>query len=224
MNYLDKYVNHTGGAYGVDTIGCVVGLSLGFNNHVHFRPVGNERLSKRLRVLMLQPTVVSRESLNLAKVKINSLLNKNYKGGISADLQFRNYFQVVNSDAIFCFSRITGNSSVAKGTNTALQLAIALNKDAYVFDTLTFKWYKYIEEVLSLCEIDYIPVLTDRYAIVGTRDVEDYKVLDRATGLWVSRPTYLGKDTEMKVERAIRELYVSTLDYESFITSVKECL
>ena len=213
MSYLDKYVNHSGGAYGVDTMGCVIGLSLGFNNHVHFRPEGNERLSKRLRVLMLQPSVIGREGLDFAKNQINSLLNKNYRGGISADLQFRNYFQVSNSDAVFCFSRISGVSSITGGTNTALQLAIVLKRDAYVFDTLTFKWYKYNEEILSLCEIDYIPVLTDRYAIVGTRDVEDYKVLDRATGLWVSRPAYLGKDTEMKVARAIRELYVNTLNH-----------
>lgn len=204
---LNRYINHSGGAYGVDTMGCIIGLSLGFKNHIHFRPEGNERLSKRLRVLMLQPSVLGRDSLNFAKTQINSLLNKNYKGGISADLQFRNYFQVADSDAVFCFSRISGVSSITGGTNTALQLAIALGKDAYVFDVQSLRWFIYNDEVGSLCEFDGIPELPYHYAIVGTRDVEDYHYRDPKTKKWGSRPTYLGKDVEEAVDKAIGDLY-----------------
>ena len=29
---LNEYTNHTGGAYGVDTYGCLIGMYYGFNN------------------------------------------------------------------------------------------------------------------------------------------------------------------------------------------------
>ena len=32
----DEYTNHTGGAYGVDTYGCLIGMYYGFNNHNAF--------------------------------------------------------------------------------------------------------------------------------------------------------------------------------------------
>ena len=54
-------------------------------------------------------------------------------------------------------------------------------------------------------------ILDKQYAIVGTRDVEDYHVKDKRTGVWGSRPQYLGKDVEDKVKKAISKLYEDTL-------------
>lgn len=55
------------------------------------------------------------------------------------------------------------------------------------------------------------PILDKQYAIVGTRDVEDYHVKDKRTGMWDSRPQYLGKEVENKVVKAIAKLYENTL-------------
>ena len=212
MGSLNSFENFTGGAYGVDTLGCIVGLALGFKNHNHLRPEGNTNLSKRLRVLMVNPVIISSGSLEFSRKEINKVLNKNYKDGISANLQCRNYWQVYSADAVYCFSKKVGDKAISGGTNTALQLAIHYKKPAYVFDVESLKWFIYNDEVESLCEIDYIPELTYKYALVGTRDVEDYHVKDKDTGEWGSRPNYLGKEKEIAVIIAITELYKKALD------------
>ena len=204
---LNRYINHSGGAYGVDTMGCIIGISLGFKNHIHFRPPMNQTMSRRLRILMIKPKVLSMEEITFARGEVNRLLNKNYRNDTSGDLQARNFYQVNCSEAVFCISRKTGDSSVAGGTNTALQLAIALGKDAYVFDVQSLKWFVYNDEVGSLCEFEGVPELPYHYAIVGTRDVEDYHYKDPKTKQWGSRPTYLGKDVEEAVDKAIGDLY-----------------
>ena len=205
---LDRYTNHSGGAYGVDTMGCIVGISLGFKNHNHYRPKGNPKMSRRLRQLMIPPTILSEEQLDFGRKEVNRLLDKNYQSGIVGDLQSRNYFQVANSQAVYCFSKKTGDSTISGGTNTALQLAIIMGRDAYVFDLNSFKWFVYNPEVSSLCELLETPELTYDYAIVGTRDVEDYACRDSKTGLWLSRPQYLGKHVESKVDKALESLFL----------------
>lgn len=207
---LDRYTNHSGGAYGVDTMGCIVGLCLGFKNHNHYRPANNTRLSKRLRQLMIAPEILTEEQLEFARKEVNRILSKNYKSGIAADLQSRNYFQVANSTAVYCFSKKTGDSSISGGTNTALQLAIKMGKDAYVFDLNSLRWFIYNPEVGSLCEMSETPELTFDYAIVGTRDVEDYEYRDPKSGIWSPRPQYLGKDVESEVGKALEKLFLKT--------------
>ena len=207
---LDRYTNHSGGAYGVDTMGCIVGLSLGFKNHNHYRPANNTRLSRRLRQLMLAPKILTEEQLEFARKEVNRILSKNYKSGIAADLQSRNYFQVANSTAVYCFSKKTGDSSISGGTNTALQLAIKMGRDAYVFDLNSLRWFVYNPEVGSLCEMSETPELTFDYAIVGTRDVEDYETRDPKSGIWSPRLQYLGKDVESEVGKALEKLFLKT--------------
>ena len=214
---IDRYVNHTGGAYGVDTMGCIIGLSLGFKNHIHFRPPMNQTMSRRLRVLMIKPKVLSMEEIAFARGEVNRLLNKNYRNDTAGDLQARNFYQVNSSDTVFCISRKTGDSTISGGTNTALQLAIKLGKDAYVFDVQTLRWFVYNQEVERLLEFEGIPEMTYNYAIVGTRDVEDYHYRDPKTKQWVSRPTYLGKDVESAVDKAIGDLYTQEKNSWGFL-------
>ena len=206
----DRYTNHSGGAYGVDTMGCIVGISLGFKNHNHYRPKGNPKMSRRLRQLMISPIILSDEQLDFGRKEVNRLLGKNYQSGIVGDLQSRNYFQVVNSQAVYCFSKKTGDSTISGGTNTALQLAIKMGRDAYVFDLNSLRWFVYNPEVGSLCEMSETPELTFDYAIVGTRDVEDYETRDPKSGIWSPRLQYLGKDVESAVGKALEKLFLKT--------------
>ena len=59
--------------------------------------------------------------------------------------------------------------------------------------------------------------MTYNYAIVGTRDVEDYHYKDPKTKQWVSRPTYLGKDVETAVDKAIGDLYTQEKNSWGFL-------
>lgn len=205
-----EYTNHTGGAYGVDTYGCLIGLEYGFNNHNHYRAYDNIRLSKKLRDKGLKPFILDEFVIEKNRSRVNKILNKNYQDNISGNLQARNYHQVSNSNSVYCFSKKLTDTTISGGTNTALQLAIELGNEAYVFDVTTFEWWYYDMSQYKLIQCD-TPILDKQYAIVGTRDVEDYHVKDKKTGLWGSRPQYLGRGTEEKVKKAIATLYENTI-------------
>lgn len=209
---IDNYTNHSGGAYGVDTMGCVIGLGYGFTNHRHYRPENNQRVSPKLRSRNIEPVVIDSVNLKVARDKVNELTGKKYKNDIAGNLQARNYYQVDSADAIFCFSRKNGDAKIAGGTNTALQLAIMMRKTAYVFDIKGLKWFVYNEGSESLCECTESPVLTEHYAIIGTRDVEDYLVKDKKSNSWISRKNYVGVEKSKAVYIAIENLYKKTLE------------
>ena len=210
MSKTNEYTNHTGGAYGADTYGCIIGIEYGFNNHNHYRPYDNVRLSKKLRDKGLKPVILDEYSIKQNRHRVNKILGKNYQDNIAGNLQARNYHQVSNSHTVYCFSKKTSDTTISGGTNTALQLAIELGNEAYVFDVTTFEWWYYDMEQWKLIPCES-PILDKQYAIVGTRDVEDYHVKDKRTGVWGSRPQYLGKDVEDKVKKVISKLYEDTL-------------
>lgn len=209
-NKLDEYTNRTGGAYGVDTYGCLIGMHYGFNNHNHYRAYDNIKLSKKLRDKGVEPVILDEYSIKQNRHRVNKILDKNYQDNIAGNLQARNYHQVSSSNTVYCFSKKTSDTTISGGTNTALQLAIELGNEAYVFDATTFEWWYYDMEQWKLIPCES-PILDKQYAIVGTRDVEDYHVKDKRTGMWVSRPQYLGKEVENKVVKAIAKLYENTL-------------
>lgn len=206
----DDYTNHTGGAYGADTYGCLAGLYCGFKNHNHYRAYDNIKLSKKLRDKGLEAFVLDEFVIKQNRHRINKLLGKNYQDNIQGNLQARNYHQVSSSDSVFCFGRVTGDSSISGGTNTALQLTIILDVNVYVYDIVNFKWLHYNSDTGKLEDCGS-PILTKDYAIVGTRDLEDYQVKDKETGAWVSREQYVGKNTENKVKRVMIKLFLDTL-------------
>ena len=167
-------------------------------------------MSATLARTVAQPTILSEEETEYGRDQVNHLLDKNFKDNIAGNLQGRNYYQVSNSDSVFCFSKRITRSSISGGTNTAFQLAIKLNKPVYLFDVLELKWFMYNTTTESLEECP-TPTLTQNYSIVGTRDVENYSIMDRQTKQWIPRKEYLGIDTENAVKNALRDLYRKTL-------------
>ena len=205
-----NFNNFSGGAYGTDTFSEIIGREFGFISHTHFRPYDNIKMSATLARTVAQPTILSEEETEYGRDQVNHLLDKNFKDNIAGNLQGRNYYQVSNSDSVFCFSKRITRSSISGGTNTAFQLAIKLNKPVYLFDVLELKWFMYNTTTESLEECP-TPTLTQNYSIVGTRDVENYSIMDRQTKQWIPRKEYLGIDTENAVKNALRDLYRKTL-------------
>jgi hypothetical protein len=70
--------------------------------------------------------------------------------------------------------------SVTGGTNTAVQLGIKMNKLVHVWDTNTEQWYKYNPNS-GIFEKEDTPTLTKNFAGIGTRDIENYKTLNKET-------------------------------------------
>ena len=206
------FTNHSGGAYGADTLGDLVGREFGFNNHKHYRPYDNTRMSASLRKNNIPPVQLTRAETDYGRDMVNRLLNKNYSDNITGNLQGRNYYQVANSTSVYCISKRLNSNTISGGTNTAFQLAIVQNKPLYLYDVEVHKWYQYNYVTCQLESMgDNTPILTKDYSIVGTRDIEDYHVKDKLTGQWGSRPQFLGTICSRTTKEAVRQLFKNTI-------------
>ena len=176
------FVNHSGGAYGGDTVWDIAGRKFGVTAHKHYREESNQNLSKRLKNSGVKATVITKDQLEKARQEIKNILGISYPDTLQGNLQVRNYYQVANADAVFAVARLsTDKVAVSGGTNTAVQLGIELDKPTYVWDITTEHWYKYNGDTFEATET---PILTKNFAGIGTRDIEDYNVLNNKTNKW----------------------------------------
>ena len=205
---MDEVVMNSGGAYGADTAWDFYARKAGVKQINHYRDQGNQVLSSSLNKRGIKAAVLSKEQMDDARNKIFELLGKRYDDTIQGNLQVRNFYQVSSSDGVFAVSTINStNNGVLGGTNTAVQLGIMLNKPTHVFDLNTEKWYKYDPNTKVFKE-ESTPVLTKKFAGVGTRDIQKYKVYK--DGKWVEREQYVGDDKAKVALRAIEDVFNKT--------------
>ena len=144
LNNPSEFVNHSGGAYGGDTMWDQIGREFGVTEHKHYRDAGNTSLSQKLRNNKVQATVLTSEQMEEARAQVEKLLGKKFPNTIQGNLQVRNYYQVANADAVYAIATLNDSKTgVSGGTNTAVQLGIKLNKPIYVWDTNTEQWYRF---------------------------------------------------------------------------------
>lgn len=209
----EKLVNHSGGAYGGDTMWDQIGREFGVTNHLHYKDKGNPKVSKRLRNSKVEATILEKEQIEKARNEVERVLGIRYPDTLEGNLQVRNYYQVANADAVYAVATLNSDKTgVSGGTNTAVQLGIKLGKPVYVWDTTTQVWH--VLQDGEFVETD-TPTLTKDFAGVGTRDLEDYVVLNKETKKWEKRKQYLGADVEQKAEQAIREVYEKTFSNDN---------
>lgn len=213
-----EVTNHSGGAYGADTLFDTIGREFGVTKHNHYRDSKNTNLSKNLRDTGVRATVLTDAQMETARGELERLLGKKYPDTIQGNLQVRNYFQVANADSVFAVSTLKEDrSGVTGGTNTAVQLGIKMNKPTYVWDINSESWYVYDGNIFIQTET---PTLTKDFAGVGTRDVENYsKPLSKdASGKvtkWGNNTNYLGDNKANAAKNAIREVYSKTFSTEN---------
>lgn len=205
---MDEVVMNSGGAYGADTAWDFYARKAGVKQINHYRDQGNQVLSSSLNKRGIKAAVLSKEQMDDARNKIFELLGKRYDDTIQGNLQVRNFYQVSSSDGVFAVSTINStNNGVLGGTNTAVQLGIMLNKPTHVFDLNTEKWYKYDPNTKVFKE-ESTPVLTKKFAGVGTRDIQKYNVYK--DGKWVAREQYVGDDKVKIALKAIEDVFNKT--------------
>lgn len=203
-----EVTNHSGGAYGADTLWDTIGRRFGVVNHKHYRDSGNTKLSNTLSKSGVTATVLSSEQMETARTELKKLLGILYPDTIEGNLQVRNYYQVINSDAVYAIATLNEDKTgVTGGTNTAVQLGIKLNKSVYVWDINTESWYKFDGKQFILTNT---PTLTKNFAGVGTRDIENYNVYNKETKTWEPRKQYVGDDKANKAKKAIQDVYNET--------------
>ena len=173
----DTFTNHTGGAYGADSIWADMLRLYGVDNK-HYRPV-KDMPTKRLKDLQAKKDNVipiSKEEQDAGK-ELNTKL-----GNSVHDLNNRNFVQVLNSDAVFAVAPIK-DGRVQGGTGSATRMASELGKQVYVLDTETVQWMHEVNG--KFVKMDELPKFPTNFAAVGTRGIESYPKKNR-DGSWGS--------------------------------------
>jgi len=93
------------------------------------------------------------------------------------NLLCRNWFQVKNSDAVFAIiKKFLTKDTVDGGTGWAVQMAVDCDKPVFVFlqDISGGAWLRYMPVVGFESLYGEIPKLTENFAGIGTRDINEY--------------------------------------------------
>ena len=203
-----EYTNHSGGAYGADTLWDLVGRAHGVTNHNHYREEKNSGLSAKLRKNGVKAVTVTQEALETGYAALEKATGKKFERNLQNNLKARNHYQVSNSDSVFAIAEIKqGNVAVRGGTDAAVQMAIKAGKPVNVWDTNTQKWHKWDGSKFQLSDT---PILTKNYAGIGTRDIENYNVFNKETNSWAPRAAYKGAAIEAAATQAIKDVYEKT--------------
>lgn len=91
------------------------------------------------------------------------------------NLLARNWFQVKNSEAVFAIGKkFLTNHTVDGGTGWAVQMAVDCDKPVFVFiqDSMGGAWFRFMPIVGFECLWGEIPTLTENFAGIGTRDID----------------------------------------------------
>jgi len=147
-----------GEKYGVKTI------AYSFHGHVQegknpFVLMGKE-LDEGWKHVLIADKTLKRNVESLSSTYARSLLA-------------RNWFQVKNSDGIFAIAKSMTSTTVEGGTGWAVQMAVDSGKFVYVFDQQSGRWSWYHPSDHVFTYTDKIPILTENFAGIGTRDINE---------------------------------------------------
>lgn len=173
-----SYTCHSGGALGADmeweTQGEPYGvktIAYSFYNHKNY--------SKNPKVLTVEELEEGYSKCRLA----NKSLKRNFDGiqyPYVKNLLARNWFQVKNSDAVFAIVKgLIDKHTALGGTGWAVQMAIDCDKPVFIYHQGESPmdgsrgWKRYMP-IVGFERIDEIPKLTENFAGIGTRDINEF--------------------------------------------------
>lgn len=168
---LNNFVLHSGGAVGADTEWDVQGQPHGVTARHYYAegqrtPRGN---------VALTPAELQQADLRLERVN-RLFLHRTWptKSEFTNNLLRRNYYQVLNAEAVFAISTFV-DDLVAGGTAWAVYMGILMLRPVYVFDQEEQQWFKWSGGggVFHAWQHVDTPILTSHFAGVGTRELND---------------------------------------------------
>ena len=156
----DMMWENEGNKYGIKTI------AYSFYNHVqegkNQKILNWKELEEGLEHVVIAEGTLKRNLVNLSSAYVLNLL-------------CRNWFQVKNSESVFAIGTFLNKNHniVNGGTGWAVQMGIDNRKDVFFFDQGSNLWNKYNYETKKFNFIDYIPTLTENFAGIGTRKIDE---------------------------------------------------
>ncbi len=170
-----SYTCHSGGCLGADMEWETEGNKYGIKT-IAYSFYNHKCYSGNPKVL----TVEELEEGYVACRRANKTLNRNFDGiqyPYVKNLLARNWFQVKNSDAIFAIvKKFLTKDIAAGGTGWAVQMAVDCDKPVFVYlqDAMGGGWFRYMPVVgFESCHGE-IPKLTENFAGIGTREINEY--------------------------------------------------
>jgi hypothetical protein len=167
---------YSGGAVGADTVFeemCILNdikvIAWGFKGHktnsLNNKILSQDELDKGFEHVKIANKSLKRNIYNISPY-VKNLLS-------------RNWYQVLYSDAIYAIANMNNDyMTVAGGTGWCVMMGVDNRKQVYVFDQKSELWYEY-DYVIGFkpMNIDTIPLLTEKFAGVGSRELTDSGVL-----------------------------------------------
>ena len=176
-----KYFNFSGGAQGSDSVFESEGENYRVKT-VAYSFYGHNISSKNRWCLTNEQLEEGWNHVLIA----NKTLNRNISNisNYVKKLLSRNWYQVKNSDCIYAIGVFKSDGTIDGGTGWACQESIDNDKPIYFFDQNKNKWFKYekghgdlnhdrFAEPDGFREISYIPPLTEKFAGIGTRNLNE---------------------------------------------------
>ena len=161
---------YSGGATGSDYIFSAESLKHNFNV-IDYSFDGHN--TKSSNTLILSPNQLKEgfKHIEIANIKLcrNIYTIQSY----IKNLISRDWFQVKNSDAIFAIGRLQTENTVLGGTGWAVQLAVDNKKPIYLFEQNDNQWFYYDYESDRFEIYEDLPKLTENFAGIGTREIND---------------------------------------------------
>jgi len=165
-----NYTCHSGGCPGSDMTWEIEGSFYGVNtiaysfyNHVQ---KGNNR-----KVLTVEELNEGYEHVKIAAEGLKRSPNIFYP--YVRNLMARNWFQVKNAESVFAIGMFIDNKRVKGGTGWAVQMAIDNKKPVFVFDQINNTWFFFNYEHEMFWPYHTIPKLTEHFAGIGTREINE---------------------------------------------------
>ena len=167
---MKNYICHSGGCPGSDMTWEIEGNYYGVKT-IAYSFSGHTQHGKNRQILSLEELEEGYQHV----LEANKVLKRRpeYTPRYIKGLLSRNWFQIKNSDTVFAIGKFIDKKRVSGGTGWAVQMAIDNKKPTYVFDQPSKKWNKFNYDTQEFEAINYIPKLTENFAGVGTREIDE---------------------------------------------------
>ena len=167
---MERYTCYSGGASGSDLIFELESLKKGYKV-VAYSFEGHNTKSNNRYILTDKELQEGFEHIKITNKRLNRNLN-NISPYVKK-LISRDWFQVNSSDTIFAIGNLDGVDNVKGGTGYAVSCAIDNNKPIYLFEQNDNQWYYYDYETNRFEIYEKIPILTSKFAGIGTRQINE---------------------------------------------------
>lgn len=165
-----NYTCHSGGCPGSDMKWENEGNKYGVKT-IAYSFWGHTQEGKNRQILTDEELAEGFEAVKIASKGIKR--DPNPRWPYVKNLICRNWFQVKNAESVFAVGKFISEKLVSGGTGWAVQMSVDNKKPTFVFDQVNNNWNKFNYDLDKFEVIDYIPKLTENFAGVGTREIND---------------------------------------------------